>query len=93
MNYFQAMGEVEAQMRMDNETMKTLIAIKQKYDKAPELRAALKQAFNKAQKSGQESYSQGEGFNLSDIIPEGYTLYNPAGSRLIQSALGHSYAK
>lgn len=48
------MGEVEAQMRMDNETMKTLIAIKQKYDKAPELKNALKQAFNKAQKSGQK---------------------------------------
>ena len=54
MNYFQAMGEVEAQMRMDNETMKTLIAIKQKYDKAPEFKNALKQAFNKAQKSGQK---------------------------------------
>ncbi|MBQ6775248.1 MAG: hypothetical protein IJP53_02210, partial [Synergistaceae bacterium] len=35
---------------------------------------------------GNERHNQGEGANLSDIIPEGYALYNPAGSRLIQSA-------
>ena len=85
MNYTQAQGEVRAQMLMDIETMKTLLEIKKKYDKAPELREALKKAFTPPS-DGNERHNQGEGANLSDIIPEGYALYNPAGSRLIQSA-------
>ena len=85
MNYTQAQGEVRAQMLMDIETMRTLLAIKEHYDKAPELRDALKKAFTPP-KDGNERHNQGEGANISDIIPEGYALYNPAGSRLIQSA-------
>ena len=83
-NYVQANAEVRAQMLTDIETMKTLIEIKKKYDKGDELRAKIKD--NIKSKGKGESYSQGEGINLTEILPEGYSIYNPAGSRLIQSA-------
>ena len=86
-NYIQANGEVRAQMLMDIEVMKTLLDIKKKYDIAPRLRDKLKQIFYQGQQSGNEAYSQDtDTQTLSDIIPEGYTIWNPAGSRLIQSA-------
>ena len=84
-DYVMAMSEVRSQMLMDIETMKTLIEIKKEHDIAPRLRERIKQAFRQAQ-DGVERHHQTEGVNLSDIIPEGYEIYNPVGGRLIQSA-------
>ena len=85
LNYSQAMGEVRSQMAVDIATMKTLLKIKKEYDIAPKLKEQLKQVFQQNQ-DGTEKHNQSEGIDLSNIIPEGYEIYNPAGSRLIQSA-------
>ena len=74
-DYIMANAEVRQQMLMDIEAMKTLIEIKKKYDIAPRLRNKIKTALK-----------QGDAANLTALIPEGYSIYNPAGSRLIQSA-------
>ena len=85
-NYVQANGEVRAQMLMDIEIMKALGEIKKKYDIAPKLRQKLQRALR--QQTDIETHSQPstDDQTISDIIPDGYTLYDPAGSRLIQSA-------
>lgn len=87
-NYVQANGEVRAQMLMDIEAMKTLLQIKKKYDIAPNIRGKLKNALSQQQEGTQEAHNQpgDTPASLSDIIPDGYSMFDPAGSRLIQSA-------
>ena len=87
-NYVQANGEVRAQMLMDIEVMKALGQIKKKYDIAPKLKQKLRTALGQAQQNNVETHNQPsiDDQTISDIIPEGYTLYDPAGGRLIQSA-------
>ena len=85
-NYVQANGEVRAQMLMDIEVMKALAEIKKKYDIAPRLRQKLKKAFGQSLEPETHNQPSTDDQTISDIIPDGYTLYDPAGSRLIQSA-------
>ena len=85
-NYVQANGEVRAQMLMDIEVMRTLGEIKKKYDIAPKLKQKLQRVLT--QQAEPETHNQPsiDDQTISDIIPDGYTLYDPAGGRLIQSA-------
>ena len=66
----------------DIETMKTMTKLKKLYDKAPEIREKLREALH----GDGKKFSQGEGIALSEIIPEGYETYNPAGSGLVKTA-------
>ena len=83
-NYIEANGEVRAQMLMDIATMETLLKTKEQYDIAPRIRNLM----NKSFKSNKNHYtfSQNEKSSLSDFVPDGYDIYNPAGSGLIFSA-------
>ena len=87
-NYIQANGEVRAQMLTDIEVMKTLLEIKKKYDIAPKLRDKLRKIFAEHQNvSDSEVHSQSDNdSSLSDVLPDGYSLWDPVGSRLISSA-------
>ena len=81
-NYILANYEVRAQMMADIETMKTMIKIKKLYDKMPEYREMMRKSiFGDGKK-----FNQGEGVALSDILPEGYEIFNPAGSGLVKMA-------
>lgn len=82
-NYAQVMAETRANMAADIEIMKTLAKLKQDFDKSAEVKGKLKQALKS---DGQEKHSQGEGMNFDDIIPDGYVLFDPVASRLVQSA-------
>ncbi|MBR1485749.1 MAG: hypothetical protein IJ597_00655, partial [Synergistaceae bacterium] len=79
-DYTQANFEVRAQMLADIEVMKTIKKIKQQYDKSSECKEVLRKVLY----GDGNKFNQGESVNLSEVIPEGYEIFTPAGSGLVK---------
>ena len=85
-NYIQANSEVRAQMLQDIENMKTLVEIKKKFDKSPEILKKLKGKTTLSEDT--VKFNQGEDdeifANYFRNIPKGYVVFNPDGGRFIE---------
>lgn len=93
-DYAQIMGETRVQLLTDMETMRTLVEIKKKYDITEKIREnyeALQSEANEEIDEDGETFSQASDEKLDKItekfnkvIPDGYSIFSPAGSGLIQ---------